>query len=160
MPLPIVIENMEAIGELQGRSVRASTLAATSLLLASRGADKILLPTPTGPDRLVAERGLLALPPGRRATVEMVDQDGRILRRVQDYLSPLRACSQKWPEDAFVDFLVDFVYQVAIGARFKASIGTDAVSVVRGFIPIVDPSVFRGEAGFRFAELVSCPRNL
>lgn len=155
MSFPIVIENTEAIGELRGQPIRASTLAATSLLLASRGADKILLPTPTSPDRVVAERGLLALPPDRRATVEMVDQDGRILHRVQHYLNPLRDCAQTWPEDAFVGFLVDFVYQVALGARFEAAIGTDAVSVVRGFIPIVDPSVFRGEAGFRFAELAA-----
>jgi hypothetical protein len=155
MPFPIVIQNTEAIGELQGQSIRVSTLAATSLLLASRGADKILLPTPTSPDRLVAEQGLLALPPDRRATVEMVDQDGGILHRVRHYLSPLRASARKWPEDAFVGFLVDFVYQVALGARFKAAIGTDAVSVVREFIPIVDPSVFQGEAGFRFAELAA-----
>ncbi len=155
MTFPIVIENTEAIGELQGQSIRISTLAATSLLLAARGADKILLPTPSDADRLVAERGLLALPPDRRAAVEMVDQNGEILNRVQHHLSPLRACAQKWPEDAFVGFLADFAYQVALGARFKAAIGTDAVSVVREFIPIVDPSVFRGEAGFRFAELAA-----
>jgi hypothetical protein len=119
MPFPIVIENTEAIGELRGQPIRVSTLAATSLLLASRGAHKILLPTPTSVDRLVAERGLLSLPPERRATVEMVDQDGKILHRVQHYLHPLGACAQKWPEDAFVRLLLDFVYQVAVGARLK-----------------------------------------
>jgi hypothetical protein len=155
MPFPILIENTEAIGELRGQSIRVSTLAATSLLLASRGADKILLPTPSSGDRLIAERGLLSLPPERRAAVQLVDQDGGVLHRVQHHLNPLRVCAQKWPEDAFVGFLVDFVYQIALGARFKAAIGSDAVSVVRGFIPIVDPSVFRGEAGFRFAELAA-----
>src|ERR1700729_1630704 len=74
MPFPILIENTEAIGELRGQSIRVSTLAATSLLLASRGADKILLPTPSSGDRLIAERGLLALPPERRAAVQLVDQ--------------------------------------------------------------------------------------
>ena len=155
MPFPILIENTEAIGELQGQSIRISTLATTSLLLASRGVDKILLPTPNSFDRLIAERGLLTLPPERRATIAMIDQDGRTLHRVLHYLDPLRACARKWPEDAFVGFLAGFVYQVALAARFKAAIGTDAVSVVRGFIPIVDPSVFRGEAGFRLAELAA-----
>jgi hypothetical protein len=40
MPFPILIENTEAIGELRGQSIRVSTLAATSLLLASRGLTK------------------------------------------------------------------------------------------------------------------------
>jgi hypothetical protein len=155
MPFPILIENSEAIGELHGESVRISTLAATSLLLASRGVDKILLPTPSEADRLIAKRGVLALPPERRAAVRMVDQDGKIFQRVRHYLSPLVSCVQKWPETAFVGFLGDFVYQIALGAIFKAAIGTSAVSIVRGFIPIVDYSVFRGEARFRFAELAA-----
>jgi ATPase subunit of ABC transporter with duplicated ATPase domains len=104
---------------------------------------------------LIVERGLLSLPPERRANVALVDTDSRTLDRILRYLYPLHACAKKWPEDAFVGFLVDFVYQVALAAKFKAAVGTDAVSVVRGFIPIVDPSVFRGEAGFRFAELAA-----
>ena len=155
MSFPILIENTEAIGELQGQSIRISTLATTSLLLASRGVDRILLPTPNTFGRLIAERGLLTLPPERRATIAMIDQDGQTLHRVLRYLDPLRACARKWPEDAFVEYLGDFVYQLALAARFKAAIGTDAVSVVRGFISIVDPSVFRGEASFRFAELAA-----
>jgi len=152
---PILIENTEAIGELHGKSIRVSTLAATSLLLASRGVDKIVLPTPSNIDRLIAERGLLALPSERRSTVRLVDQNGEILHRVRHYLAPLVGCVQKWPETAFVGFLGDFVYQVALGAIFKAAIGTNAVSVVRDFIPIVDSSVFQGEARFRFAELAA-----
>ncbi len=155
MSFPILIENSEAIGELHGESIRVSTLAATSLLLASRGVDRIMLPTPTDTDRLKAEQGLLALPPERRATVRLLDQDGKILHRVQHYLTPLAGCVRKWPETAFVGFLGDFLYQVALGARFKAAIGTSAVSVVRDFIPIVDSSVFQGEARFRFAELAA-----
>lgn len=155
MSFPMLIENTEATGELYGKPLIVSTLATTSLLLTSRGVDKILVATPTESDRLIAERGLLALPPERRANVALVDKDGRTLDRVLRYLDPLHACVRKWPEDAFVGFLVAFVYQVALAAKFKAAVGTDAVSVVRGFIPIVDPSVFRGEAGFRFAELAA-----
>jgi len=155
MSFPMLIENTEATGELYGRPLSVSTLATTSLLLTSRGVDKILVATPAESDRLIVERGLLSLPPERRANVALVDTDSRTLDRILRYLYPLHACAKKWPEDAFVGFLVDFVYQVALAAKFKAAVGTDAVSVVRGFIPIVDPSVFRGEAGFRFAELAA-----
>ncbi len=155
MSFPILIENSEAIGELRGEPVRVSTLAATSLLLASRGVNTIILPTPSDTDRLIAERGLLALPPERRATIRLVDQDGKVLQRVRHYLTPLVGCVQKWPETAFVGFLGDFLYQVALAAIFKAAIGTSAVSVVRDFIPIIDPFVFQGEARFRFAELAA-----
>jgi hypothetical protein len=155
MPFPMLIDNMEATGELHGKPCRVSTLAATSLLLTSRGVDKILVATPTKSNRLIAENGLLALPPERRANVALIDQNGATLARVLRYLSPLRACVAKWPEDAFVEFLSAFVYQVALAAKHKASVGTDAVSVVRGFIPIVDPSVFQREARFRFAELAA-----
>jgi hypothetical protein len=123
--------------------------------LTSRGVDKILIATPTEADRLIAEPGLLSLPAERRANVSLIDKDGRTLDRVFRYLNPLHTCAKKWPEDAFVGFLVAFVYQVALAAKFKAAIGSDAVSKVREFIPIVDPSVFRGEAGFRFAELAA-----
>ena len=151
----MLIENTEATGELYDKPCRASTLAATALLLTSRGVDKILVATPTEPDRLIAERGLLALPPERRANVAFVDQNGATLDRVLRYLSPLHASVTKWPEDAFVGFLCTFVYQVALAAKFKASVGTDAASIVREFIPIVDPSVFQGEARFRFAEIAA-----
>jgi hypothetical protein len=152
---PILIENSEALGELHGKSIRASSLAATSLILASRGVDQVLIPTPSEADRLLAERGLLALPPERRSAVRLVDQNGEILRRVRQYLHPLVGYARDWPETAFVGFLENFVYYVALGARFKSAIAPNAVAAVREFIPIVNPSLFRGEAQFRLAELAA-----
>ena len=72
MSFPMLIENTEATGELYGRPLSVSTLATTSLLLTSRGVDKILVATPAESDRLIVERGLLSLPPERRANVALV----------------------------------------------------------------------------------------
>jgi hypothetical protein len=155
LAFPILIDNSEAIGELHGKPVRVSSLAATSLILASRGVDQILIATPSHTDRQLAEKGLLALPPERRSAVRFVDSNGQILVRVRHYLRPLINAARGWPENAFVGFLADFLYDVAIGARFKSAIVTDSASVVRGFIPIINPSLFKGEAQFRLAELAA-----
>ena len=44
---------------------------------------------------------------------------------------------------------------MALGTDFKAGILGHAVGTVRGFIPIIDPQSFRGEAKFRLAEIGS-----
>ena len=70
-------------------------------------------------------------------------------------MQPLVNAARGWPEEAFVGFLADFLYDIALGARFKSGIATDSASVAREFIPIINPSLFRGEAQFRLAEMAA-----
>jgi hypothetical protein len=155
MSFPIVLEQSDAIGQTEGQTVRASTITAAALILVSRGVDRILVPVPGSYESERAEEGIDSLPSERRDIVKLIDKDGEVLRRVRDYLEPLSTHAVKWPETAFVSFLESFVYHVALGARHRSAVASTAVQVVRGFIPIIDPSSFRGEARFRLAEIAS-----
>ena len=152
---PIIIEHSEATGRVGDRTVHASTLGASALILISRGADQILVPVPSELEKERASQGAETLPTERRSIVKLIDSDGEILKRVRGYLEPLADQAVKWPESAFVGFLEDFVYYVALGVRHKSAIASDAAAVVRDFIPIIDPICFRGEAQFRLAEMAS-----
>jgi len=76
-----------------------------------------------------------------------------VLARVRDYLRPLEHQAQKWPEDAFVMFAEDFLYEVLLATRQGAGILSDSASTLRGFVAIVDPTQFTDEARFRLAEI-------
>jgi hypothetical protein len=78
-----------------------------------------------------------------------------VFARVLDYVTPLAAQARKWPEDAFVWFLADFLYEVALASKHKVPIASSSIQVVREFVPIIDPREFKGEARFRLAECVS-----
>jgi hypothetical protein len=56
---------------------------------------------------------------------------------------------RKWPEDAFVKLAEDFLYEVVVATDQRAGILSNAASVVRDFVPLLDPSEFTGEARFR-----------
>lgn len=95
------------------------------------------------------------LPPERQGLVSLIDRDGEVFARVVDYIDPLRLQTKKWPEDAFVRFMVDFLYEVALASKYKSPIASSSIQSVREFIPIIDPREFNGEARFRLAECIS-----
>lgn len=95
------------------------------------------------------------LPPERKGLVSLVDREGEVFARVVDYLRPLGLQAKKWPEDAFLQSMVDFLYEVALASKYKSPIASSSIHVVRGFIPIIDPREFNGEARFRLAECIS-----
>jgi hypothetical protein len=155
MGFPIIFEHMDACGVWRGKEVKVPAITAAAAILVSQGADQILIPTPSSYETERVAEGIERLPKERRNLIKIVDRKGDVLRRVRNYLEPLGAQARKWPEDAFVGFAEDFLYQVALGTDFKAGIAGDAVGTVRGFVPIIDPQSFSGEAKFRLAEIVS-----
>lgn len=155
MAFPVILEHEDACGVVGATHVKTPTIAATALILAARGADQILVPCPSEYELERTAEGLDLLPRERRSCVKFIDNDGDILRRVREYLQPLAASVSGWPENAFVDFLEDFLYQVALGAKHRAGILADSVEVLRGFVPIIRREHFKGEARFRLAELVA-----
>jgi hypothetical protein len=124
-----------------------------AVLLVARGSDRLIIPTPHATDRERAESGIARLPVERRNLVSLCDTDGEISARIRDYIEPLRRQARKWPEDAFVTFAGDFLYEVLVATRQRAGILSDSASVVRDFVPILDPTEFTGEARFRLAEI-------
>lgn len=154
LPNPIVLGHVDALGELSGQSVRVSTLNATAIVLTSMGADRILVPVPGAMEKDRVAEGLGQLPPTRRSLIKLVDADGKILSRVHDFLLPMHEQARKWPEDTFVDFSLDMLYNLALGCRYGATIESDALKEVVDFVPIIDAGVFSGEARYRLAELV------
>jgi hypothetical protein len=165
MSFPVIFEHEDACGVVGGRKVKTPAIAATALLLAARGADQILVPCPSDYEVERTARGLELLPAERRACVRVVDKGGDVLRRIREYLQPLAGSASEWPETAFVQYLEDFLYQAALGAKYRAGILADSVEVLRGFVPVIRPEHFRGEAGFRVAEVVALicsyePRDL
>ncbi|MGH9523641.1 MAG: hypothetical protein ACRD3E_14025 [Terriglobales bacterium] len=150
---PVVAPHFEACAISDGRLVATSTLPLVSILLVSRGADQLIVPTPHPADRLLAEAGIAKLPPQRRSLVTMCDTDGEDLTRVLNYLEPLNRQVRKWPEDAFIGFAAQFLYEVVVATRHGAGVLSDYLSIARGFVPIIDPSEFSGEARFRLAEI-------
>jgi hypothetical protein len=155
MGFPVIFEHVDACGVLRGEKVRVPAIAAAAVILVCRGADRILVPTPSSYEEERTEEGIERLPKERRSLVRIVDKRGEVLQRVRSYLEPLVAQAKKWPEDAFVGFAESFLYQVALGTDFTAGIVSHAVETVRGFIPMLDPQFCRGKARFRLAEIVS-----
>lgn len=151
---PLVVRHMSAVLNKGGDDVEKSVLPQLAVLLVARGASQVVVPVPDRGERELVESAALTLPPERRRLVRLVDQDGDLFERVLRYLAPMHEQADKWPEDAFVNFCVPFLYESALGHQYKAGVTSDAVSVVRGFIPTIDPAAFRGEAKFRLAELV------
>ena len=152
---PILIEYSEAIGQVGTQKVRAPVVEALSLIMIARGADRIILPAPGSREQDRIAAAIADLPASRRRAAKLVDEDGSLLRRIRWYLEPLRHQAAKWPEDAFVGFAESFLYQAALAHAEKASVLTDAVNVVREFLPIIDPNSFRDEALFRLADIFS-----
>jgi hypothetical protein len=68
-------------------------------------------------------------------------------------MQPLRRQARKWPEDAFVTFAENFLYEVLLATRQRAGILSSSASTVRDFVAILDPTQFTGEARFRLAEI-------
>lgn len=151
----MLFQHIDAIGRLQGKPLKVSVLAGAAAVFVCRGADRIYIPVPNCETQGRAERGIALLPPERQRLVSLVDRDGEVLARVIDYLWPLRLQAKKWPEDAFVGFMVDFLYEVALASKYKSPIASSSIHVVREFVPIIDPREFKDEARFRLAECIS-----
>lgn len=149
---PVVLQHLDACGIKDGRPVRTSVIPVLAVLLVARGSDRLIIPTPHGRERERAESGIARLPAERRHLVTLCDTNGKLLSRVRDYLEPLQRQARRWPEDAFVQLAEDFLYEVVVATDQRAGILSDAASVVRDFIPLLDPSEFTGEARFRLAE--------
>ena len=132
-----------------------STLAGAATIFVCRGAERIYVPVPDAETRDRASEGIAKLPSERRGLISLIDSDGDVLARVIEYLRPLGVQAIKWPEDAFVGFMVDFLYEVALASKYKTPIASNSIECVRGFVPILDPREFRGEARFRLAECIS-----
>ncbi|HEY5056120.1 MAG TPA: hypothetical protein VII58_08160 [Acidobacteriaceae bacterium] len=95
------------------------------------------------------------LPRERQGLVSLVDRDGGVFEQIIEYLRPLGLQAKKWPENTFVRCLVDFLYEIALASKYKSPIASSSVHTVRGFVPIIDPREFSGEARFRLAECIS-----
>lgn len=150
---PVVLQHLDACGVKNGRPVRTSIIPVLAVLLTARGSDRVIIPTPHSRVRERAESGIAGLPVERRHLVTLCDTNGELLSRVRGYLEPLRRQVRKWPEDAFVGFAEDFLYEVVVATNQRAGILSDAASVVREFVPLLDPTEFSGEARFRLAEI-------
>src|SRR4051812_22253386 len=114
MPSSVVLEYQEAAGTRGTTTVHAPLLGAVSLLLVAKGAEQICVPTPSGDHEEMVGRAIADLPKERQHLIRLVDTKGETLRRVREYLAPLRSQASKWPEDAFVSFAETFLYQAAI----------------------------------------------
>lgn len=150
---PVVFQHLDACGLKNGRPVRTSVLPVLAVLLVARGSDRVIIPTPHERERERAESGVARLPAERQHLVTLCDTNGALLSRVRNYLEPLRRQVRKWPEDAFVQLAEDFLYEIVVATDQRAGILSDSASVVREFVPLLDPTEFSGEARFRLAEI-------
>jgi hypothetical protein len=150
---PIVLAHRDAVGIEKGCERFASLIPQLAVLLVARGANRIVIPAPNAKEQERVDSGLDGLPAERSSLVQVVDQKGDLCRQVRDYLEPLARQAKKWPEDAFVVFASTFLYEVSLGLTHRAGVLSSSASVMRDYIPIVDPSQFTGEARFRLAEL-------
>lgn len=150
---PLIYQHEDACGVRGTERVRASTLPVVSILLTARGADRVLVPTPHELEGRRAESGVAELPEARRRLVQFVDQRASTIERIRAYLEPLRSQARKWPESTFVCFAETFLYESALASEHGAGVLSSSPSVLRDFVPLVDPNVFSGEAQFRLAEI-------
>jgi hypothetical protein len=150
---PIVFTHRDAVGFESGHERLASVIPQLAVLLVARGASRIVVPASNAFDRERIDSGLDKLPPERSTLVKIVDKNGDLIHQVHDYLRPLAQQAKKWPEDAFVGFASKFLYEISLGLIHKAGILSRSASIMREFVPIIDPTQFTGEARFRLAEL-------
>jgi hypothetical protein len=66
MGFPVILEHEDACGVVGTTEVRTPAITATALILASRGADQILVPCPSEYELERTERGIELLPVTRR----------------------------------------------------------------------------------------------
>ena len=151
---PVVLQHGEATGVLDGTRVRASILGAAAAVAVARGANQVIVPAPSVEERQRISVGMASIPEERRSLVRIVDTSADTWMSVLEYVRPLAQQAKKWPETAFVSFAVDFLYQLALATKYRAGILDDAVETVRGFVPILDPTVFSREARFRLSEIL------
>ena len=152
---PVLLEHELACGvDGHGASVRASVLDAATTVLVCRGADTLIVPAPDPQTLAEVSAGIETMPAHRRSIVHIVDRKGSQLQQVRSFLDPLVAQAMKWPENAFVNFAEDFLYQVALAQSHRAGIVSSTINVMREFVPIINTASFRGEARHRLAELI------
>lgn len=130
-----------------------SSLNAAVISMVQLGADQIIVPVPNSDVQNDVEEGLKALPPERREAIKQVDAKGRLLSVVENYLEPMRIQAQRWPENAFLVALRNSLYSIALGCQQHACVARPRMGLVYDLLPVVDKSIFHGEAGHRFAEL-------
>jgi hypothetical protein len=153
MASKMLLEHAISLGEFRGNPVEASILEGSTVALVCRGATKILVPAPVEGVRDEVKQALTSLDKGERNRIQIVDERGREFRRVREFLWPLRQQATKWPETAFLDFGLHFLYKLHLGSKFNAHVADGDASTVRGFLGIVDFSVFQQERE-RMLELV------
>jgi hypothetical protein len=151
----ILFQHIDAIGTLKSKPLKVSVLPGVATVFVCRGAERIYVPVPDTETRDRATEGVAKLPPERQGLISLIDSDGDVFARVIEYLRPIGLQARKWPEDAFVKFMVDFLYEVALASKYKVPIASSSIHVVRSFVPIIDPREFKGEARFRLAECIS-----
>jgi len=150
---PIVLAHRDAVGFENGHERMASVIPQLAVLLVARGANNIIIPAPNDMERERIDSGLDGLPSERSTLVKVADKNGALFSQVREYLKPLARQAKKWPEDAFVGFATDFLYGMSLGLTHRAGVLSRSASIMRDFVPIIDPTQFTGEARFRLAEL-------
>ena len=64
-------------------------------MLVSLGADEILVMTPGEVEREMVLQAIQQIPRERRRMIRTVDENGKLLARVREYLQPLREQAEK-----------------------------------------------------------------
>jgi hypothetical protein len=152
---PVVLEYWDCVAKLFGDSVSVSSLGAAALELTSFGADQILVPAPTAEASHGIEHGLEMIPPNRRHLIRRVDENGRVLSLVQQYLRPIAEVATGEAERNFVHFTLQTMYKVALGCRYKAAVIDARLEHVPMFLRVIDKSLFHGDAAFKIREIAS-----
>lgn len=150
---PIVFENFDCLGMCEGKEIMASSLNAACVVLASFGADQIIVPVPHERSRMGLSRGMTQIPKERRSMVKTVDESGRLFKSVISYLGPLLSQAKEWPETAFVGFSITALYKIALGIKYEASVSDSGIVEILRLMTGIDRTIFTGQARYRFSEL-------
>lgn len=127
-PANVVLEPKIALGVSDGGMVHASTLNSQARILLAAGASRILVPRPPSHSKGNNVRSE-KLPPGsfeRDALgkyIKSVDTDGRIERRVLDFLEPIHnELHEDSREATFVRLSATPIYRLLVATENKASV--------------------------------------
>lgn len=159
---PVLVPHVDAIvHDGTPKATRLSTLQATSFLMATQLADRVLVAAPDQDLRVRLRSEMAKLPRGQRRHIALVDTHGTLLKRTKTYMSPIfedlqPGIENSWRVSKLYEDVGNGLYFLAVASRHRSPVfGRELFEMQKalyGLWPVAGS--FSAEAQFRFAGLL------
>lgn len=133
-------------------------MSAAYAILAARGVSSIRVPAPTDLEQQLVAQAQRTLPPAYRNRVKAVDQNGKVLKLVREYLAPIRFEGKHFTGNAHEDFpwlAEGYLYELALASKLGIGVAGRDLDALRAVLVQVDPTRYSPAGRIRFGEIVA-----